>query len=1177
MSSTSPTAPRRGPVRPRPGPTTPSPWLALVALLALVIGLALTAPSRATAQADPEPKAAAAEPYRVLVFSKTTNSQHESIPAGVEAIKKLGSENGFEVEATDDAAAFNDANLGRFQAIIFNNTNSTPETGDLLDAEQRAAFQKYVRAGGGWVGLHSASASERDWTWYEGLVGAIFDKHPEVQTGRIKVLDHAHPSTKGLPELWERKEEWYNWRTNPTGKVHTLAQVKVRDGVTGLDEGVDQPWSWCQNYDGGRSWYTAGGHDKTAFQEEGFLKHILGGIEWAAGNKPGDCTATKTGAFQRTPLATNDLADPFELAVAPDRRVFFIQRTGKLKIIDQETLKVSTALDFEYTPEMTSQSDGLLGLALDPKFKDNHWVYLLNSDKTEKRINLSRFTEAGGKVDPATEKRLLTIPTLRGEGRANSHMAGSIAFDKKGDLYIATGDNTDPFASDGFSPIDEREGRRAWDAQGTSGNTNDLRGKVLRVTPKDDGTYSVPEGNLFAPGTDKTRSEIYAMGMRNPFRITTDPLSGALLMADYGPDARAAVADRGPEGTVEFNRITKAGNYGWPYCVGNNTPFNDYDFATKKSGAKFDCAKIVNDSPNNTGLRELPPAQAADVWYAYSASAEFPELGTGGGAPMSGPVYDYDAANTYKTKFPEYFEGKWFNYELTRQWFKVFSMQEKDQTFTDPRFDPAKAGDLNSINSIFPDMKWNQPFDADFGPDGAMYVIDFGLGSGTGRGGSNEGAGIYRIDYVADGHLPDARVTATPDNGGTPLEVKFSSEGSGLPDGKPVTYAWDFDGNGTTDSTEANPTHTYTKKGLFSARLKVTGADELSGLAVQEITVGNTRPVVTIQQPPNGGTFSFGDTIPFKIKVTDKEDGKIDCKRVVVQSQLGHDAHLHPLDNYTGCAGEIVTDAGDSHGPGQNLYYGITAQYEDKGASGVPALTGSSSLTLRTSFREAEHRTATGGAHGGVDTGERADASGGKRLIEIEDGDWVSFDPVNLKGVDSVTVGASSGGLGGDIEFRAGSPTGKLLGKVSVPRTGGWSNFISPTAQLAPQDGTTKLYAVFTNPEWSADKEDLLSVDWLHFNGPGVEKKTGAKVTVKAAPADGTAPLAVKLTSTVKLPEGRTAASYHWDFGDNAKPSGTESGSAEHTYARAGTYTAHLTVTDDKGDTTTGAVRITAK
>ncbi|MDG9687180.1 ThuA domain-containing protein [Streptomyces sp. DH18] len=1151
-------------------PGGPSPLIALTSLLALVLALLVASPTGAHAAAS----------YRVLVYSEVTNSDHPSIPAGIEAVRKLGAEHDFEVEATADSSVFNDADLGRFQAIVFNNTNSTPETGDLLNAEERAALQRYIRAGGGWVGLHSASASERDWEWYEGLVGAIFDKHPTPQTGRVKVLDHAHPSTRHLPDLWERQEEWYNWRTNPTSKVHTLAQIKVRDGIDGLDEGVDHPFSWCQNYDGGRSWFTAGGHDKASFQEEGFVKHLLGGIQWAAGAAEGDCTATRTGSFQRTPLATSDLADPFELAVAPDRRVFFAQRTGKLKVIDQETMKVSTALDFAYTPEMTSQSDGLLGLTLDPGFAENNWLYLLYSDKVEKRLNLSRFTADGNTVDPASEKRLLTVPTLRGEGRANSHMAGSLTFDKDGNLYAATGDNTDPFASDGFTPIDEGEGRRAWDAQMTAGNTNDLRGKVLRITPEDDGTYSVPEGNLFAPGTEKTRSEIYAMGMRNPFRITTDPLSGALMVADYGPDARAAKADRGPEGTVEYTRITEAGNFGWPYCVGNNTPFNDYDFATKTSGPKFDCSALVNDSPNNTGLRELPPAQPATVWYAYSASAEFPEVGTGGGGPMGGPVYDYDPDNTYRTKFPEYFEGKAFNYELTRRWFKTFSFQSEDQTFTDPRFDPVKAGDLQSVNGIFEDMEWNQPFDADFGPDGAMYVIDFGLGSGTGRGGSNEGAGIYRIDYVGDGRLPDAKISVDRDSGTDPLTVQFSSEGSGLPGDQPVSYAWDFDGDGTTDSTEADPSHTYTAKGLHTARLTVTGPDELTALAVQDITVGNTRPEVTIQQPPDGGMFSFGDTIPFTVKVTDKEDGRsgpIDCSRVVVQSQLGHDTHLHPLDNYTGCTGEIVTDAGDSHGPGQNLYYGITAQYEDKGAPDTPALTGSTSLTLRTSFREAEHRTTTGGANGGADIGGRADASGGKRLIEIEDGDWIAFDPVNLKGVESVTVGASSGGLGGTVEFRAGSPTGAPLGSVRIPNTGGYEKLVSPTTKLRNPGGTTMLYAVFTNPDWSPDKADLLSVDWLHFNGPGVEKKAGTKVTVKAGPVSGTAPLAVSLSSTVRPAQGRTIASYHWDFGDNVKPSGPEGATATHTYDREGAYTARLTVTDDKGDTSTGAVRIDVK
>ncbi|MEH0828231.1 MULTISPECIES: ThuA domain-containing protein [unclassified Micromonospora] len=1137
--------------------------LALISILALLIGLTPT-----PAQAAPR--------FHVLVFSKVTNFYHDSIPAGIAAIQQLGVDHNFTVEATTDAGAFTDANLARFDVLVFNNTNSTPTSGDLLNAGQRTALQNYIRGGGGWVGLHAATASERDWTWYEGLVGTIFDYHPDFSAtggtypGRVKVLDHAHPSTTGLPELWERSEEWYNWRTNPTGKVHTLAQIKVRDGINGLDEGVDHAYSWCQNYDGGRSWYTAGGHSSSSFAEPAFLAHLRGGIEWAAGAAPGDCGATKTANFQRVPLVTADLSDPFELAVAPDRRVFYIQRTGAVKVINQSTLAVTTLIDFAYTPEQTSQSDGLIGMTLDPNFATNNWLYLLWSDKTLKQLNLSRFTVANNAISLASEKRLLTIPTLRGEARANSHMGGSLAMDRSGNLYAAIGDNTDPFESSGFTPIDERAGRRAFDAQGTSGNTNDLRGKILRIRPQADGTYTVPAGNLFPPGTAKTRPEVYAMGMRNPFRITVDPVSNALLVADYGPDARAADPNRGPEGTVEFNRITSAGNYGWPYCVGNNIPFNDYNFATSTSGAKFNCAAPVNNSPNNTGLTTLPAARPALVWYAYSASTQFPEVGTGGGGPMSGPVYDYDPANPRISKFPAYFEGKWIVYELTRKWFKTLSTHTTAQTFTNARFGPTKVGDLQSINGIFGDMSWVQPFEAEFGRDGSLYVIDFGAGSGSGRGGSNDGAGIYRIDYVANGRPPVAKATASRDNGPAPLAVTFSSAGSASGDGGPISYAWDFDGNGTTDSTAANPSFTYTAKGRFTARLTVTGTGGATAVATTEITVGNTRPVVTLSVP-NGGFFDFGDRIPYTVTVTDPEDGVIDCSRVVVQSQLGHDSHTHPLDNYTGCSGVVLTDggAGDGHGPGQNLYTVLTAQYTDGGATGVPALVGSTKSELQTKSKEAEHFD----GQSGTTVLERATARAGKRIGDVDHGDWINFGPVNLAGIGSVTVGATSGGVGGDVEFRAGSPTGTLLGKATIGSTGGWDNLVSPTVPLTNPGGTTTLYLRFVNAAQTGGTPDLLSLDWLRFNGAGVKQETGGSVGATATPSAGTAPLTVAFSSTATAPSGRTVADREWDFGDNSAV--VHGATASHTYARKGTYTARLTMTDSAGCPMSTSVTIT--
>ncbi|MFE7756779.1 ThuA domain-containing protein [Streptomyces sp. NPDC057429] len=1002
----------------RPLPSSPAsqafppPLIALIALLALILGSVLAA----------TPPRAHAAPFRVLVYSEATNASHASIPAGIEAVMELGAENGFDVEATNSSTLFNDTDLARFQAVVFNNTESTPGTGDLLDADERAALQSYIRAGGGWVGLHAAAAAERDWDWYEGLAGAVLDRRTPVQRGRIDVLDHAHPSTRGLLDLWERTEEWYNWRTNPASSVHTLAQIKVRDGLTGLDEGVDHPWSWCQDYDGGRSWFTAGGHAASAFQEEGFLAHLLGGIEWAAGAKAGDCSATRTGSFQRTTLAADGLADPVDLAVAPDRRVFFAERTGKVKVIDQRSMRVSTAIDFAYAPQTVDRSGGLAGLALDPGFARNGRMYVLRSDKAGDRLVLSRFTVSGNTADPASEKRLLTIPA--DAGRSGVPASASLAFGAGGVLHTATSGTADPPAPD---------------------DPNDLRGKILRITPQDDGTYTVPEGNLYVPGTAGTRPEIYATGLRDPYRMTADPRGGALL-----------IAYQGPEGAVGHLRITEAGVVGRPYCTGNS--------AARPAGPAFECAAPVD-----------PPGTAGAVTGGLPGTPV-----TGG--PLSGSVYDHAPAVSGRTAFPAYFEGKWLSYDPVGRRFTTLSFQRTDQTFSDPRFDPVDAGALQSVDGVLEDMEWHRPTAARFGPDGSLYVVDHGLGSGTGPAGGNEGAGVHRVDYAGDGPLPEARITTDRDNGSAPLTVAFDSAGSGLRGKPPVTYAWDFDGDGSTDSTAAHPSHTYRKEGRFTARLTVTGPGGVTALAGRDITVGNTRPQVTLRQPPDGAMFTFGDTLAFTVGVADREDGElgpVDCSRVVVRSRLGTGTPLRPVARPPGCRGEIVTDAGDRPGLDLAPPYTLTARYTDRGA---PALTGSASLTLHPAFREAEHFVATGGAHGGVVAAGRANASGGTALTEIEDGDWIAFDPVHLGNVGSVMVGATACGIGGTIDFRAGSPTGRLLGSVSVAGTGDRGAIVSPTSAIEDPGSGVKLYVVFANPRWSSEKSDLFTVDWLRFH-----------------------------------------------------------------------------------------------
>jgi type 1 glutamine amidotransferase len=236
-----------------------------------------------------ESRATRAPRFRALVFSKVTNYYHDSIPAGIAAIRQLGADHAFDVVVSDDPAQFTDATLGGFEVVVFNNTNSTPEKGALLNAEQRAAFQRYIRSGGGFAGIHSASGTERDWAWYGSLVGAFFKVHPKVQQLTVRVEDRAHPSTRGLPAAWVRTEEPYDFVANPRGRVHVLASFDTST-YEGHVMGDDHPIAWCQSFEGGRSWYTGMGHAISAFTDEPlFLEHIRGGIEWAAGAADGRC------------------------------------------------------------------------------------------------------------------------------------------------------------------------------------------------------------------------------------------------------------------------------------------------------------------------------------------------------------------------------------------------------------------------------------------------------------------------------------------------------------------------------------------------------------------------------------------------------------------------------------------------------------------------------------------------------------------------------------------------------------------------------------------------------------------------------------------------------------------------------------------------------------------------
>ncbi len=221
--------------------------------------------------------------FSVLVFSKTTGFRHDSIPDGIAAIQQLGADNGFYVTATEDDAQFTDDNLANYAVVVFLNT-----TGTVLNDDEKAAFMRYIENGGGFVGVHSATDTEYDWPWYGQLVGAYFQDHPDIQQAEVDVVDHQHPSTMDLPLVWTRTDEWYNFQTNPRGTVHVLA---VLDETT-YDGGTmgDHPISWCHEFDNGRSWYTEMGHTQETYSETLYLNHLLGGLQYVAGQLPGDCT-----------------------------------------------------------------------------------------------------------------------------------------------------------------------------------------------------------------------------------------------------------------------------------------------------------------------------------------------------------------------------------------------------------------------------------------------------------------------------------------------------------------------------------------------------------------------------------------------------------------------------------------------------------------------------------------------------------------------------------------------------------------------------------------------------------------------------------------------------------------------------------------------------------------------
>ncbi len=823
----------------------------------------------------------------VLVFSKTEAFRHASIGAGITALTKMSKDKGFGVKFTEDAALFNQKELSKYNAVVFLNT-----TGNVLNDEQQSAFERYIQAGGGYLGIHSATDCEYDWPWYGQLVGAYFLDHPStpsnIQKGKYTVVAKNHWGTQGMPDQFERTDEFYSFR-NMSPKINVLLTIDEKSYQGGKIPNY-HPMSWYQEFDGGRSFYTAMGHTDETFSEPLFLNHLWAGLNYVAGGanpKPLDYSKSRPeeNRFSKVVLLEK-LDEPIELSLLDPERVLFIQRHGAVRLYNTKTKEVKTIATIPVSHLYVSKEgkeseaeDGLMGLNKDPNFAQNHWIYMYYASTKGSYNQLSRFTMKGDELLLNSEKEMLRVATQREEC---CHTGGSIAWDKTGNLYLSTGDNTNPHGSSGYSPSDERLGRESWDAQKSSANTNDLRGKIIRIKPNTEGGYSIPDGNLFSPPTPKggawtaskpppsgdggkTRPEIYTMGHRNPYRISIDQKTGYVYWGEVGPDANKPDSTRGPEGHDEVGQARKAGNFGWPHFVGDNKAYFKYDFANSKSMEKWQPEKPINMSPNNTGLKELPPAQNAFVWYPYGASKEFPLVGSGGRNAMAGPVFYSADFKTAARSFPKYYDGKFLEYEWMRGWIMAVTMD--------------KDGNYQSMERFMPSYKFSNPMDMEFAANGDLYMLEYGSGWFT----ANDDARLIRIEYNGGNRKPQIQVAANQLGGAVPFNVSLTSKGTKDADDDALSYTWTISSkNGFKKIVnQADANLTLTKIGLYQATLTVS--DGKGGISTQsmEIIAGNEPPVLSFEMPKSNKSFYFANkSFNYEVKVQDKEDGSLADGRI---------------------------------------------------------------------------------------------------------------------------------------------------------------------------------------------------------------------------------------------------------------------------------------------------------
>ena len=626
------------------------------------------------------------------------------------------------------------------------------------------------------------------------------------------------------------------------------------------------------------------------------LALVVGGVTTVAVATATPAAAAINAAdFQQVTLAKGlgEVGEPLTISVLPDRSVLHTARNGTLRRTDAN----GTTSVIGNIPVYTHDEEGLQGVAADPNFATNRYVYLYyapplstpsgdapatGNDSTWATwagVNrLSRFTlNSNFTVNMSSQVNILDVPANRG---ICCHVGGDIDFDAAGNLYLSTGDDSNPFDSAGYSPLDERTNRNpAYDAQRSAGNTNDLRGKILRIKVNANGTYSIPSGNLFPPGHGADPAGDLRDGVPQPLpddASTRRPAwsTSVTTARTQAPPRRRAARPGRSSSTGSRRRATTAG----PTAPAPTPPPRPTTSGTSRRTA-----------PERSSTA---PADRRTTRSATPAGRRCRPRRPPGSATPATPVARPSSAAAPSRRWPARCTA------TTRRTRRRRSSRSRWTASSSPP-SSAAAGSSRSRSTptapaaLIDSFPWigKQVIDLQFGPDGSLYVLDYGAGFGNGDANS----ALYRFDYVGSGNnrAPTAVASASPTSGTAPLTVSFSSAGSSDPDGGTLTYSWAF-GDGTT-STAANPTKTYSANGSYTATLTVRDPQGATGTSSVQVSVGNTAPKVIVNLPSAGQLVSFGDSVPWSVTVTDPEDGTIDCSKVTMAYVLGHDQHAHKI------------------------------------------------------------------------------------------------------------------------------------------------------------------------------------------------------------------------------------------------------------------------------------------